>query len=104
MRKAARFTVSITLHRSWSDPGPVIVAIRLNNECISFPPADGISHVSRNRRIRRKFAPIRPDVAPGMTPFKKLQHTVLQGSEFKSEVECHQPRPTHRVTNILRIL
>src|SRR5579864_3821276 len=103
MRIAARPASSITLHRSLSQPGTVVIAIRLHNERVSFPPADGISEIPRNRRISREFAPVGPDVPPGMTPLKKLHNTVRQHHELVSKVECHQPRPAHRITNIVRI-
>src|ERR1700730_15740421 len=69
---ATRSPSSSTQGRSWGQPRPIVIAIRLNDERISFPPADSISQVSRNRRIRRKFAAVSPDVTPGMAPLKEL--------------------------------
>src|SRR5260370_19417053 len=104
MRIAARPAGSISLNRSLRQPGPVVVAIRLDDKGVSFPPAGSVSQVSRNWRISRQFSPVGPDVPPRMAPLEKLHDAVRQNNQLKSKVECHQSRPTHGITNIVRIL
>ena len=77
MRKAVP-----TLPAVLRDPGPVVKAIRLDDERVSVPPADRISHVSQNRGIRRQFAPVGPDGPPRMTQLKELQNSVGQLDEL----------------------
>src|ERR1700730_13325251 len=76
VRIAARFLCTSTLDRSWSSPRPVVVAIGLNDERISFPPAHGIIEISRDGRIRRQFASVSPDVPPRVPPLDELQNAV----------------------------
>src|SRR5882762_2488850 len=64
------------------DPGSVVIAFGLNDECVSFPPANRVS-VPTRIRILRKLPPIRPDGAPQIVILHVLQHPVRGLHEFK---------------------
>src|SRR6266566_817304 len=99
MRKAVP-----TLPAVLRDPGPVVKAIRLDDERVSVPPADRISHVSQNRGIRRQFAPVWPDGPPRMTQLKELQNSVGQLDELHPIVVSECPWITQAIADIHRIL
>src|SRR6266403_154607 len=79
------------------DPGSVVIALGLNDECVSLPLANRVS-VPTRIRILRKLPPIRPDGAPQIMILHVLQHPGRSLHEFKwSEVRFPQiARITHR--------
>src|SRR5712671_3455061 len=64
------------------DPGSVVIAFGLNDECVSLPPANRVS-VPTRIRILRKLPPIRPDGAPQIMILHVLQHPVRSLNELK---------------------
>src|SRR5467141_896953 len=64
------------------DPGSVVIAIGLNDECVSLPPANRVS-VPTRIWLLRKLPPIRPDGAPQIVILHVLQHPVRGLHEFK---------------------
>src|SRR5690242_19920712 len=72
VRIAAGPLASCAPRRRWSNPRSIVIAVRFHDERIALPPAHRISEVPRNRRIRREFAPVGPDVPPGVPPLDEL--------------------------------
>src|SRR6267143_1702337 len=64
------------------DPGSVVIAIGLNDECVSLPPANRVS-VPTRIWLLRKLPPIRPDGAPQIVILHVLQHPVRSLNELK---------------------
>ena len=82
------------------NPRSIVIAVRLDNECVSVPSADGISVKSRDRRIRRQFAPVGPDIAPYMTNLKEFQSPARQLNEFESVVVGGGPRKAQGIADV----
>src|SRR5439155_27327745 len=83
----------------FSEPRPVVVAVRLHYERVSLPMANSVSQPSRFRRILGKSSSIRPDGSPIMAPLKELNGSVRQLKELESVVVREETRIAQRIAS-----
>src|SRR5438094_68340 len=87
-----------SVRTAFLEPGPVVITIGFDDKRITLPMADAPTHPARFRRFGGQFSPISPDRAEGVADFKKLNHSVWQGDEFKPIVVRIQTWPALGIT------
>src|SRR5262245_16649639 len=92
MREAMGSTLIV-----FREPGPFVETVRLDNERVSVPSANGVSQKPRVGFFRKRPA-VGPDRAPRMPHLKKLKRPAGQLNEFEPIVVGEITGPTERIT------